>query len=202
MPSILQGLGTEEIVDEAFLIMRDVFNEVVALQQERWDALDQRRAVRMGITIPQIIVEPVPLDNFHVGSIPSFVQTEDRETHYPMVVVTPGRTIPSAEDAAMDHYNVYQNAIAFHSFARGNVVEGPEIAYRRAMRMAEAVHHVVHSNRELRRMVAGLSGPVLVDRSEPWFFPSEDGHGEDWCWMAVMHQYQIKNYSYTPEEVL
>lgn len=202
MPSILQGLGTEEIVDEAFLIIRDVFNGVVASQQARWDALDQRRATRMGIVIPQIIVEPVPADNFHVGSIPSFVQTDDRVQYYPMVVVTPGRTIPSAEDAAMDQYNVYQNAIAFHSFARGNPQEGPEIAYRRAMRMAEAVHHVIHANNELRHMVAGTSGPILVDRSEPWLFPAEDGHGEDWCWMAVMHQYQIKNYSHVSEEVL
>ena len=201
MPSILMGLGAEEIVDEAFLVVRESLNDAIAAQKTRWDDMDKTRATRMGSVWSQLVVEEVPADNFHIGSIPSFVQTDDRVAHYPMVVVTPGRTIPDGEDARMDHYSVYQNAVSFHSFARANPEEGAEVAYRRAMRMAEAVHRVVHLERGLRQLVAGVSGPILVDRSEPWFFPAEDGHGEDWCWMAVMHQYQVKNYSHMPEEV-
>lgn len=201
MPSIYEGLGTEEVMDLCYIVLRETFNDALAYQQTRGDALDAARAAATGGPVPIVNLEPVPVDNFHVGSIPSFVQTEDRTVDYPMLVVAPGRTVPDPEDARMDHYNVYQNAVSIHCFARANPQEGVEIAYRRSERMAEAVHQIVHTDSRLRRKVAGISGPVMIDRSEPWYFPVEDGHGEDWCWRAVMHMYQIKNYSITPQEV-
>ena len=77
-----------------------------------------------------------------------------------------------------------------------------DISYRRAMRMAEAVHRVMTiGDNKLRQITSGVAGPMLVERSEPWLFPAEDGHGEDWVWRAVMHQYQIRNYSTAPQEV-
>lgn len=203
MPSLLEGLGAEQVIDEVFLVMREQFNDALAVQQELGDVYDQQRADRLGVAWQQLLLEEVsvvpsgtefPYGNYHVGSIPSFVQTDDRVDRYPMLVVAPGRTVPDAEDASADQYDVYLNAVAIHCFARANPTEGPEVAYRRAMRMAEAVHQVVNST-TLRRLVSGVSGPSLVDRSEPWFFPATDGHGEDWCWQAVMHQYQVKNYS-------
>jgi hypothetical protein len=206
MPTILEGLGSERLVDEVFLVMVEQFNDALAQQQARGDQLDQERAARLGITLPTITLEPVnanpnvgfPYGNFHVGSIPSFIQTDDRVVNYPCLVVMPGRTTPSAEDARMDHYSVFSNLLVFHSFAKASPDEGTEFAYRRAQRMAEAVHMVVNGDPHIRRIVQGVSGPTLVERSEPWLFPSEDGHGDDWSWVAVMTQYQVNNYSMAP----
>lgn len=203
-----EGLGTEEVVDEVFLVLRDSLNSAIESQQARMDEIDQERAARLGIPLERLVIEPVdvtsrpgfPFGNFHVGSIPSFVQDGDRVENYPMVAVTAGRTVP-AGDGLVDQLRVFNNAVSIHSFGRANPQEGPEVAYRRVMRMAEAVHQIVHGHPQLRDLLQGVQGPTLVERSEPWLFPVGDGHGEDWCWMAVMHQYQIKNYSTAPREV-
>lgn len=202
MPVLFEGLGTEEIIDEVFVTVRSRFNDMLAIQQDLGDERDKELAQRLGVDWEQVVLEEVPVEprdgfpygNYHIGSIPSFVQIEDRVDHYPMIVVMPGRTTPDPEDASADQYNIYSNAVAIHCFARANPQDGPEVCYRRAMRMAEAVHQLTIST-DLRKIVSGVSGPLLVDRSEPWFFPAQDGHGEEWCWQAVMHQYQIKNYS-------
>lgn len=206
MPAIIEGLGSELIVDEIFLVMRDQLNDAITDISTGMIDNDQDFAAQAGIEwVEPLNVELIdttprqgfPYGNFHIGDIPSFVQTEDRVTNYPMCVVMPGATIPDAENASADQYDVLATQIQIHVFARANPAEGPEIAYRRSMRMAEAVHRVVKTT-ALWHLVAGVSGPMLVTRSEPWYFPAEDGHGEDWCWRAVMHQYQIKNYSTTP----
>jgi hypothetical protein len=199
MPAIIEGLGTELIVNEVYLMMRDQLNSAIAAIASSMAAFDHAYAQRMGAAYVPVQVEPVPLDNFHIGDIPSFVQTDDREANYPMVVVMPTTTVPDAENTNADQYDVFQNAIQIHSFARAmdTTDAGFELAYRRAMRMAEAVHRVVKTT-SLWHLVSGVSGPMLVTRSEPWIFPSTDGRGEDWCWRAVMHQYQVKNYSTTP----
>jgi len=197
MPAIIEGLGSELIVDEIFLVMREQLNDAIVYVADGMATHDQMFADRSGADYEPIVVEEVPFDNFHIGDIPSFVQTDDRVANYPMCVVMPGITVPDAENASADQYDILDTQVQIHVFARANPVEGPVVAYRRSTRMAEAVHRVVKTT-ALWHLVAGVSGPMLVTRSEPWFFPAEDGHGEDWCWRAVMHQYQIKNYSTTP----
>lgn len=206
MPTLLEGLGTEEITDLVDVVMRDTINDAIAYQEERMQEHDAMRAAALGVPHVPLTVERIPPGNFHVGAIPSFVQTEDRVEAYPMLVTRNGRTTPDAEHARMDGYGVYQNALMIDTFARcdPDEAEGPqraEIAWRRAMRMAEAVHHVICTDPRVARKVAGVAGPILVERSEPWYFMAVDGHGEDWVWVAVMHMYQIKNYSMTPQEV-
>ena len=206
MPTILEGIGTERLVDEVFLVVVETFNDALVTQQARGEQLDAERATRMGFALPPVALDPVdaepregfPYGNFHVGSIPSFIQTDDRVVNYPCVIVMPGRTTVDAEDALMDDYSVLSNALVFHSFARSSPAEGTEVAYRRAQRMAEAVHTVIAVDNKLRRIVSGVSGPTLIERSEPWLFPAEDGHGDDWSWVAVMTQYQVRNYSMAP----
>lgn len=206
MPAIIEGLGSELVVDEIFLVMREELNNAITDISDDLDSVDQAFASRAGIEYVALEMELVddtprggdfPFGNFHIGDIPSFVQTEDRVANYPMVVVMPGVTTPDPENITADQYDVYGTQVQIHVFSRANPAEGPLVAYRRSMRMAEAVHQVVKTT-NLWHLVAGVSGPQLVQRSEPWFFPSEDGHGEDWCWRAVMHQYQVKNYSITP----
>lgn len=197
MPVMIEGLGSELVVDEMFIVMRNQLNDAIAYISDGMVENDQLFSAQVGRDFSPLVVEPIPADNFHIGDIPSFVQTDDRVSNYPMAVVMPGATLPDAENAGADQYDVFTTAVQIHVFARANPAEGPEVAYRRSMRMAEAVHRVVKTT-ALWHIVAGVSGPQLVTRSEPWFFPAEDGHGDDWCWRAVMHQYQIKNYSTTP----
>jgi hypothetical protein len=201
MPTIYEGLGTEKLVDKIVDVMRLKLNDALSYQQEIGNSYDIARAEEFELEPDTIALELVQPQNFHAGILPSFIQNNDRVENYPLVAVVPGRTAPDPEDAAADQYSVLQNAISIHSFARANPKEGENVAYRRAMRMAEAVHQVITTDNQVRRYVEGVSGPQVVDRSEPYFFPAGDGHGEDWCWFAVMHMYQVKNYSIAPQEV-
>lgn len=205
MPTFYTGLGTEDLVDDMDIIFREKLNDALEIQQAIGDERDANRAARINTELLTVELEMIPPENFHVGSLPSFIRIDDKVEGFPLLATVPGRTAPDGEDAMADQYSIYQNAVSIHSFARANPQEGPEIAYRRAMRMAEAVHQVVCTDPLMRKTVAGISGPLAVDRSEPWYFPSNEGHGDEddmmWCWYAVMHTYQIKNYSRMPQEV-
>lgn len=206
MPAIYEGLGIEEIMDVVDVAMRERINPAIAYQDRIGKDRDQSRADRLGIPVKLVDMEPVAPDNFHVGSLPSFVQTyEDRVENYPLIAVTPGRTTPDGEDPRSDQFSVFSNAVTIHSFARAPKMEDKEwqaeLAWRRAARMAEAMHQVICSDSTLASVVAGVSGPMFVDRSEPWFYPAEGDDGEDWCWIWIMHTYQVKNYSMKPQEV-
>lgn len=201
MPTLYEGLGTEELLDNIDLVLRRELNTAIDYQQVSWDQHDQERATEIGKPYTQLVLEKVDPVNFHVGSIPSFVQQEDRLTYYPMVATAPGNTVPDAEDAIADQYSIFQNAVEIHAFTRANPIEGATIAWRRAERMSEAIHQVISTDVNLRRVVAGISGPLFVRRTEPWAYPVEDGHGEDWWFYGIGRTYQIKNYSIAPAEV-
>jgi hypothetical protein len=197
MPTLYEGLGTERICDVITVVLAKELAGAIDVHNAKGHEEDQWIANELGI--PPIIVdlEPVPLGNLHVGSLPSFIQSADKPENFPLVAVTPTRTTPDPEDASMDQYSVLQNAVSIHCICKASPKEGPTIAWRRSERMSEAIHYVVSTNHTVRNAVAGISGPMLVDRTEPWAFKVE-GRDEDWWWFGVMRTYNIKNYSMTP----
>lgn len=200
MVATFEGLGTEALIDVVFAVFKEEYNTVLQKIGSEWAEWDAERVQRLGTPVETVDLEPVNPDSFHYGSIPSFVSFEDKYEQYPMAVIMPGRTIQDTEDARSDQLDVYANLVAIHLFARAQKVDegGFNLCYRRASRMAEAAVELVKNNAEITKTFGRVKGPSMVDRTEPWVYGSaDDGTGEDWCWQAVMVQFQIKNYTTT-----
>lgn len=201
-PTMYHGLGIEEVVDDLEIILIAEVNDAILVVNDRLEERDQARAARRGIPYEPLTVESIDAAHFHTGSIPSFIQREDRRQFYPLIAIVPGRIAPHPESAAMDNYDIFNDFVSVHTFAKATPEEGDkyrqaEIGYRRAVRYAEAVYHVVRTHRKLRSMLSGLTNPLQALISEPWYVTPTDGIGEDWCWLAAGAEYQIKNNSIT-----
>lgn len=199
MPSVYEGLGIEQLVDAVDIVLRDKFADALAYQQAKGDAHDQARADAIeGLEWQPLVLDPVPASNFHAGSLPSFIQTDDREERYPLVATVPGRIAPDPEDITMDQLGVVQNYVSVHVFAKA---EDPDLSFRKAVRMAEAAYQIMTRDRRICGKVQRKT-PNNVIFSEPWlFYANGEDHGRELWWFAIGTEYQIKNYIRPPEEV-
>lgn len=193
MPTFYEGIGLEELVDEVESVLRGNLNTALQEQDVFWAPRDEARSVMRGHDYIPITLEPVNPGSFHAGSIPSLVAEKDLPLEdYPYVAIVPNDTAPDPSDANEDQRRVMQNQISIHAIAKSSPTEGPEFAYRRACRMAEAIFATVLGHRSLKRKLMGLSNPVRVQVSEPFLF-NPKGHGPDYFWQAAGTQYAIKN---------
>ena len=69
-----------------------------------------------------------------------------------------------------------------------------DIVFRRAVRMGEAVHLVLHSDPGTNRLLAGSSNPTRGQQSLPWTY-QHNGIGENFWFQAVGTTYAIKSYT-------
>jgi hypothetical protein len=186
------GIGIEEVADR--------INAALAAQETFWEQADRDRAAFRGVEYVRINLEPVSPDSFHIGNIPSLVKEEIPKDQYPYIAITPTDMVPDPADAENDHINVHRSGVGIHSVAKASPVEGPEFAFRRAARMAEAIYSVVVGDKDLKRMLQGLSNPLRAQLSETFVF-QPGGHGDDWFWQAAGTQWAVKSYSVPPIEV-
>jgi hypothetical protein len=198
MPAVYEGMGIEQLVDAIDLVFRDKFDEAIAYQQVKGDVHDQERASALGVVWDQIVLDLVPATNFHAGSLPSFIQSDDREDRYPLVATVPGRIAPDPEDLMMDQMGVVQNYISIHCFAKA---DDPNLSWRKAIRMAEAAYQIVTTDPRICGKVLRKT-PNNVLLSEPWlFYANGEDHGAELWWFAVGQEIQVKNYIRPPEGV-
>lgn len=193
MTTFYDGLGVEELVDEIEFVLRDQLNGRLVEQDAYWAPRDQDRATKRGEDYVPITLEPVKPNAFHAGNIPSLVNEQAlMEDDYPYVAIVPQDVAHDPSSQNEDQRNVFQNQISIHAIAKASPSEGPEIAYRRAVRMAEAIYVTVLEEPTLRSKLRGIANPVRVQVSEPFPF-NPKGHGPDSFWQAAGTQYAIKN---------
>jgi hypothetical protein len=198
VPSVYEGLGIEELIDAIDIVLRDKFDDALAYQQAKGDIHDQQRAQALGIEWKPLVLDSVPATNFHAGSLPSFIQSDDREEHYPLVATVPGRIAPDPEDISYDQIGVVLDLISIHVFAKA---EDPHLSFRKAARMAEAMYQIVVGDPRIRGKI-NRKTPNNVLFSEPWlFYTNGDDHGRELWWFAIGTEFQTKNYVKPPQEV-
>jgi hypothetical protein len=174
MPSVYEGLGIEDLVDAIDMVLRDKFDAALAYQQAKGDIHDQQRADALGLEWTQLVLEPVPASNFHAGSLPSFIQSDDREENYPLVATVMGRIAPDPEDISYDQIGVVQDFVSVHVFAKAN---DPNLSWRKAARMAEAAYQIMTTDRRICGKIQRKT-PNNVIFSEPWlFYANGEDHG-------------------------
>jgi hypothetical protein len=198
MPAVYEGMGIEQLVDAIDIVLRDKFAAALSYQQAKGDAHDQQRAAALGVAWVPIVLDPVPATNFHAGSLPSFIQSDDREERYPLVATVPARIAPDPEDLLMDQMGVVQNFLSVHCFAKA---ADPNTSWRKSMRMAEAVYQIVTTDRRISGKIQRKT-PNNVLLSEPWlFYANGEDHGKELWWFAIGQEFQVKNYIKPPEGV-
>lgn len=193
MASLYAGIGIEEIIDDFEVALMASLNDNIPVVNDLLEPRDQARAERRGIEYVALVVEPIEPQNFHQLSIPSFVEDGGKKSAYPLLAIVPGQFGQDAESPRQDHFDVLNQFVTVHVFAKANPSEGPDIGGRRAIRLIECVYRVVNKSDELRRRLR-QHGELTSGRvSEPWLFPPEDGAGEDWYWQAAYAEFRIKN---------
>ncbi len=198
MPSVYEGLGIEDLVDAIDMVLRDKFDAALAYQQAKGDTHDQQRADALELEWVQLVLDSVPVTNFHAGSLPSFIQSDDRDENYPLVATVPGRIAPDPEDISYDQIGVVQDFVSVHVFAKAS---DPNLSWRKASRMAEAVYQIMTTDRRISGKVMRKT-PNNVIFSEPWlFYANGEDHGSQLWWFAIGTEFQIKNYIKPPEGV-
>lgn len=190
----------EDLVDLMIDTLEAKLNDQLVVQAESREPNDQARAARRGVEYVPITLDPVAPTSFHVGSVPSLIQDDLPEDAYPYVAVTFDDSTPDPEDARQDHRNVYRDTIMVHTVAKASLAEGPEFAFRRAARMAEAAYSVVMGDAMLARMVRGVSNPMRALISEPFRFNPTGIEEGDMFWQSAGAQYAAKVYTF-PKEV-
>lgn len=200
MPTRIPGFAVEQIAWEIERTLLESYDDARMAVDRAAVAMDQERADLRGVAYVPIVTEPVPAENIHVGYLPSFVREDDHVGNYPLVAIEPTRVGPDAEDARQDQQDVFLDMVTIHVGAKASPAEGEDVVYRRTVRMAEAVFYLVRTNTRLTRILRGMSNPMQGLLSEPWKYPAEDGHGEEWWFRVCGQEYQVKNYS-PPEGV-
>ncbi len=201
MPAVYEGLGIEELVDAIDMVLRDKFADALDYQQAKGDAHDLARWIALGNDEEDFVemeLDSVPASNFHSGTLPSFIQADDRDERYPLVAVVPGRVAPDPEDFSMDQMGVVQTYVSIHVFGKDS---DPNLSYRKALRMAEAAYQVLTTDGRIRAKTMRKT-PNNVMLSEPWmFYANGDDHGAELWWYAIGSEFQIKNYIKPPQGV-
>lgn len=189
-----QSTGVEELLDTFEVVLIDQINDALTEVYARRELSDIARAERRGETYEPITYETVAADHFHLGNFPSLVLEEIPPDSYPYIVLTIEDFVPDAEDIRQDHINVYRDALIVHCLAKSTDEEGPEVVFRRAIRMGEAVFMTLGTDPVTSRMLGAFSNPTRGQHSIPWT-SNHKGRGDDfWC-QAVGMSYAIKNYT-------
>ena len=115
--------------------------------------------------------------------------------------------MPDAEDIRLDHMDVFRSGFTVHCLAKAakepipqgdfsgvNIDAASDIVFRRAVRMGEAVHLVLHSDPGASRLISGSSNPTRGQQSLPWTY-QHNGVGPNFWFQAVGTSYAIKSYT-------
>jgi hypothetical protein len=189
------ALGGELLLDDIEIALQGQINSALMHVYDSLALRDQARAFRRGVEyVPMVPVE-IPPEHFHVGNFPRMVLEEVPSDMYPYVVLAIEDMVPDAESGSQDHVNVFRQGIAVHSLASSTDEEGSEIVYRRAMRMAEAVHLILSTDPMCKQLLKGIPNPTRGQSSIPWTYRT-NGRNQNRNWyQAVGLTYAIKIYT-------
>lgn len=196
-------IGTEELLDIIeSAIIRDINEALVAIYARR-EAGDVARAELRGEEYVPLTYEEITPSHVYVGNFPSLVLEEVGPEAYPYIAVTVEDYMPDAEDARLDHVDVFRNGFTVHCLAKSesqgdingvNMDGASDIVFRRAIRMGEAVHLALHQDPGTSRLISGSSNPTRGQQSLPWTY-QHNGQGPNFWFQAVGTSYAIKSYT-------
>jgi hypothetical protein len=196
MGRILQHtLGAEEFLDVIEIALVNDLDEALMFVYEAQEVRDIARAARRGLDYVPITWDVVPPAHFHVGNFPRQTLEQVPPEMYPYIVLAVEDMVPDAESASQDHVSVFRQQLAVHSLASATPDEGSEIVYRRAIRMATAVHNVLSSNTATAALLRGLTNPTRGQSSIPWTYRSEGKTDKKMWFQSVGLSYAIKAYT-------
>jgi hypothetical protein len=190
----IRSTGVEEILDLVEDVVIANINDALDEVYHRRADSDVARAARRDVEYEPLTYEPVPPNHFHTGNFPSLVLEEVPPSAYPYIVLTIEEFVPDPEDLRTDHLNVYRDALVVHCLAKASNTEGPEVVFRRAVRMGEAVFLTLGGDPQMSRMLGAFSNPTRGQHSIPWT-SQHKGRGVDFWYQSVGMSYAIKSFT-------
>lgn len=190
---ISKSTGVEEVLDAVETVLIRDINDALDEVYQRQAPADIARAARREVEYVPIEYEYVPPDHFKAGNFPSLALDDVPRDAYPYIVLTTETYTPNAEGGLLDEVNVYNDAVVVHCLAASSEEEGSELAFRRSVRMGEAVFISLMSS-ELARRLDASNNPIRGQQSIPWRGQFE-GHGDNWWFQSCGTFYSVKTYT-------
>lgn len=192
-------LGAEEFLDVIEIALVNDLDEALDYAYEAQQLRDIARAERRGLDYVPMTWDTVPPDHFHVGNFPRLTLESVPPEMYPYIVLAVEDMVPDAESASQDHVSVFRQSLAVHSLASATPDEGSEIVYRRAIRMATAVHNVLSTNMTTAALLRGITNPTRGQSSVPWTYRAEGKTDKKMWFQSIGLAYAIKAYTTTAD---
>jgi hypothetical protein len=182
-------IGTEDVQRQAFLVALDHFNDALIAIASKWDINDEALALRLGVEYVPTVLEPIPVENFYEGHVPSLINAPVDK--YPNFAVMVFRATPGAENDLMDHGDLYRDSLVIDVMVKG---QNEQEVNRRAHRTAEAANLCIRSNPTLYGVVDGLDTAPSLDISDVFVRrDKEKGHyGQTWFWQGARLSYGVR----------
>jgi hypothetical protein len=186
--------GLEQIQRQAFYVLFDELNPVIAQISAEMDVSDRDFATHTGRTYSPVVVEQIDANNFYEGHRPSLIKAPiDR---YPNCSIWGVRAVPTPESAVLDQVSVYSDLLFIEVMCHSPIDEGE--ANKRLLRTVEAVNICIMRNQTLRGLVHGLGTDPTLNVSDVFTRRERTSYGPQWYWQGARLEYAVRKEAVEP----
>lgn len=185
-----KGLGLEEAVRAALLILHASLNGEIDAQNSLWASRDSAFLAALGRATTSYQLEHVQDQNFYAGHVPSLIDAD--KGRYPNVAVMGFQVIP--QGTGEDYGEQFRIQLAVEVMAKSDSSE--EEVNSRILRTVDSVHRVLMSGpgRNLSNTVSRLHDVPQVVISDV-FAVMETNSQERWLWQGGRLTYNVDKFA-------
>jgi len=187
------SFGLERIARETLILLIDSVNSNIVSIQTEWDSLDSELATKRSVAHTPVTIEPIELENFHLGHKPSLIEAPVDK--YPNIAVFADRAKTHLDQP--DQLHIYLDNMYIELMCRATEdeqteeLEAEELLNRRVLRTVDAVNNTILSDRTLNGLVQEIPNPPDASISDVFLRSERVGTGKMWFWQGARIEYQV-----------
>lgn len=150
-----EGFGLDSVGTEAIFVLKEHLNSQIANLNETYLFYDEGVAEKMETDFVYYELELVPDKNLEQGEGKDIVdEMFDISEEFPKVNVISSQ----AQDTGMggDQMAIYAVSLSLEAWVKATPEEGPQMAYKRATRMVDAMHSAMSQSPTLNGLILPL----------------------------------------------
>lgn len=199
--------GMEEVGNQTLVVIAQNINTQINILNAKYAAMDSQIASELGRTYVPVVMEQVPTDNIQLGEGKDVVEEVfDITNEFPRINIISSQARDTGQGG--DHMAIYGVSLAIECWVKSSPTEGPEMVFKRATRMVEAVHSSILKFPNLNGLILNLDtsaqaivSPIIrKDLHDPnvnldTVFLNREDHHNGWYLCGGGVQYNIKKNS-------